>query len=298
MIYIGESRTEYFQKHNLPRCRELSSTPVPAVKRRGVDCDTNALTFIVVAVDRICMRARFCNRISKNTAKDRLTRLRTLDCSLTNLHRSSFRTNLFYKNRSLLPILTNIDTLLLYKNWTWNSRDSTVDGWNVNLREIVKSNCYTVLQLILEKFFSLLYFSTKPYSTKIVSIFKLCYLLTLNKLQICYILWTNTDSSKNSFPNNTMENWKFDRVRDNFTLISIPYFQNGITIGGKKQFLIIGIGHEIAVRGVGGRGSIREITAVQTLRYGFYVRKLRTQLKPLLSAGSQLLQRENFSSFG
>lgn len=49
----------------------------------------------------------------------------------------------------------------------------------------------------------------------------------------------------------------------------------------------IGIRNEIAVSGVSlagrGRGwSIREITDVRILRYGFYVRKLRTQLKPLL----------------
>lgn len=42
---------------------------VPAVKRRSREAwivMQRRLTFIVVAVDRICMRARFCNRISSN----------------------------------------------------------------------------------------------------------------------------------------------------------------------------------------------------------------------------------------
>lgn len=54
---------------------------VPAVKRRSREAwivMQRRLTFIVVAVDRICMRARFCNRISSNERpEDRLNPARS-----------------------------------------------------------------------------------------------------------------------------------------------------------------------------------------------------------------------------
>lgn len=60
---------------------------VPAVKRRSREAwivMQRRLTFIVVAVDRICMRARFCNRISSNERpEDRLNPARSIFTKFT-----------------------------------------------------------------------------------------------------------------------------------------------------------------------------------------------------------------------
>lgn len=105
----------------------------------------------------------------------------------------------------------------------------------------------------------------------------------------------NIDSLKNSFP-------KYDRklkksltdlpkgIHRTITRVIDPFYFSKKWSHDRREETIfnygIGIRNEIAVSGVSlagrGRGwSIREITDVRTLRYGFYVRKLRTQLKPL-----------------
>lgn len=134
---------------------------VPAVKRRSREAwivMQRRLTFIVVAVDRICMRARFCNRISSNERlEDRLNPARSTFTKFTETTCLTFEMPF---NELILFIFYFIEKhTILYHDYTKIEKLEVTELTRFNYWWITLMLCklrnWTVLRLILEekKFF-------------------------------------------------------------------------------------------------------------------------------------------------